>query len=316
MKLEKTKKMTRIRVVWTFICTLALATTVAGRTQEEIRAVLNGVLATEYCGSAMVDGMDAGTAIRGESPVEGMGFVQVEESEWRPVLLEMAENEWEHCLPSIGEDWDEALLDRETSLFRRMLVLLGCSAEADAGVDELMDRVVQEMPCKSLAWNIGVRARTRRALRRQETGRCVEFGEWVCGRWGNESPEHYKFLASLFDGMELCRTDGAKKEIVDYLLDCAGRIEKYGCACVFDMHAEDCLPGWKGSVQRRRLAERFKDEPVHAGTLVWDEKREKYVSNPVVSPNDAAQMLWSRAAAELAADEEALTDLREVYGEW
>ena len=45
-------------------------------------------------------------------------------------------------------------------------------------------------------------------------------------------------------------------------------------------------PGWKGSLQRRRLAERFDNEK-----------------------------LRSRAAAELAADEKELTDLREVYGE-
>lgn len=67
-----------------------LAVTLANaeqRTHDEIKSIVEAVIETEYCGTAMMNGINSTTALYGESPIAGVGFVRLEEEEWRPVLL-------------------------------------------------------------------------------------------------------------------------------------------------------------------------------------------------------------------------------------
>ena len=82
----------------------------------------------------------------------------------------------------------------------------------------------------------------------------------------------------------------------------------------FDAVATERLNGWLGSVQRRRMAERFLDRQPFRRSHVNKETGAVEYDPP--TPEEVANLFRSRAAAELAADEKDLTDLREVYGAW
>ena len=78
--------------------------------------------------------------------------------------------------------------------------------------------------------------------------------------------------------------------------------------------AAEAIPGWIGSVQRRRLAARFPDEPLPRHKFFYLDTNE--IVEGDIDERRIPQMLNRLAAAELAADESELTDLREVYGDW
>lgn len=318
-----------------------------GRTPDEVRDILEDVLSTEYCGTAIANGLGVGSALKGLSPVEGRGFITVAEEEWRPVLLKMAEDELCRCLENaktLAADIRRAqqeiaqciethgtqeererlngvrfrtsrVLDEVTESLQNMLPLLGRAEGGGDEVDLFLERVVHECPPEASAFLTAVRAGVRRTLRRQNATRCLELGSWIRDTWGIESDEHWDFCLSLLISWNLCENELGQGTVVRYLLNTIEQANSYKFCNGFDMYAEEELVGWKGSLQRRRLAERFRNEPARGGCLLWNaEKREYEFTEP--TERDIALMLWSRAAAELAANESELTDLREVYGDW
>lgn len=166
--------------------------------------------------------------------------------------------------------------------------------------------------------------------------RCLELGRLFETSFGIDSLELIYFIRQLAicDAFGRCPTDDDRARLSCFLLDLAARCQKYGSAILIDRVAagEEAfysaendpfafgrpkvgISGWKGSLQRKRLAARFRDEPARGGVLSLDVETGEWVrSEP--TQRDIDQMLWSRAAAELAADESELTDLREVYGDW
>ena len=315
---------------------------------DEIRAIVQAVVETEYCGSAMMDGVNHTAALGGTSPVPGRGFVRLEEAQWRPVVLVMAreefaqrQEEWAELLENVRRTSDAlsacrtsraSRAERDTALdvynrasralnhplakFNRMLVLLGSTGETDEALDAFLERVVKECPPECDTLDTGILVWVRRTLREQRSERCFELGRWIREKWGFESAQHGRFCRTLFASMsELPRSDSERGKIARYLLDAVEHYERYESCWGFDMDAASNLPGWKGSLQRKRLAERFRDEPARGGTSHWDEETREYVRD---SPRqrDVDLMLWSRAAAELATEDAELTDLREVYGDW
>lgn len=341
------------KTVWAVTCmaTLAFAETMAAspaRNADEIRDIVADVLGTEYCGTAIMDGVDQTAALAGNAPVAGRGFVRVEEAEWRPVVLGMAKEEFARRLgetPELVEnihnaraalsackaarashaEQEEALgvylratreLNRRFEKFGRMLVLLGDTGERDEEVDAFLERVVKECPQECDALSTGILAWVRRTLREQRAERCLELGRWIREQWGFESPQHGMFVRTLFPGLgELCRSDSERGAVARYLLAAVEHYEHHGFCRGFDMYASDYLPGWTGSLQRKRLAARFRNESVLSGTTHWDDERREYVPD-VPTQRDVEKMLWSRAASELSAKDTDLTDLREVYGDW
>lgn len=137
----------------------------------------------------------------------------------------------------------------------------------------------------------------------------------VQSTWGHESPEHWNFCLELVLARDLCGSCAGKALLSGYLLESLDQADGYAFCNNLSMPMEDKWPEWKGGLQRRRLAERFKEEPARGAFLRWNEEKWEYErSEP--TERDIAWMMWSRAAAELAADESELTDLREVYGDW
>lgn len=318
-----------------------------GRTPDEVRSILETAVDTEYCGTAMMEGINSFSALQGDAPAEELGFVRLEEEEWRPVLLKMAEDELCRCLgnaKTLAADIRRAqqeiaqciethgtqeererlngvrfrtsrVLDEVTESLQNMLPLLGRAEGGGDEVDLFLERVVHECPPEASAFLTAVRAGVRRTLRRQNATRCLELGSWIRDTWGIESDEHWDFCLSLLISWNLCENELGQGTVVRYLLNTIEQANSYKFCNGFDMYAEEELVGWKGSLQRRRLAERFRNEPARGGCLLWNaEKREYEFTEP--TERDIALMLWSRAAAELAANESELTDLREVYGDW
>ena len=90
-----------------FVFTAVALTGVARSQARDVREALDALLSTEYCATATMNGMDLSTALRGQSPVSGGGYFDVDESDWVPVLLEMAGEELEECIRDTANDIDE-----------------------------------------------------------------------------------------------------------------------------------------------------------------------------------------------------------------
>ena len=316
------------------------------RTHGEIRGIVEAVVDTEYCGTAMMNGINSTTALCGESPIAGVGFVRLEEEEWRPVLLAMAREEFEKCqdaMTNLSENVREArdalaaslearrpkqevdtahraLLTAEHTLnqrlekLQRMLPALGRADGDDADLDAFLKRVVQECPRECDALNTGIQSAVARALLTQRAGACKELGEWIRDTYGLESAEHVMFCRSLFNNAGLIRTDSELGIVARYLLSSVELAKDYGFCHSFDMYAKDDLPGWKGSLQRKRLAERFPNEPLPRFRH-WDEEKQEMVDGDVIQAM-LPLLLANSATEELAKEESDLTDLRNVYGDW
>ena len=315
--------------------------------EEEIRSIVEDAVHTEYCGTAMLDGLSPVMALRGEAPLAEHGFVRLAEEDWRPVLLEWAKRELEERMVEAREKEDIVLglrqelsscaerygpkeerarlsnaqveairaLDETTRTLRQMIPFL---AAAQGGGDEIEDflvRIIRDYPRESSVHIASIRAWLQRVLRQEDASRCLSFGQWLQSTWGHESPEHWNFCLELVLSRDLCGSRAGKALLSGYLLESLEQADGYAFCNNLSMSMEDKWPEWKGSLQRRRLAERFKEEPARGAFLRWNEEKREYErSKP--TEQDIAWMMWSRAAAELAADESELTDLREVYGDW
>ena len=299
------------------------------------------LLATEYCGTGTFEGMGMSSAIRGESPVSDDGVFDVPEEEWLPVLLEMADEELEACKRDTAEDIAEIRRlkagsescgnsddERTSYLWKaqrrvegrgyKLMKIVSCLKYAEGGTAQVLDmleRIGLESPPEFNLAKIVSISMVKKACRDGQFARCLEFGRRCREIHGPDSLQEWYICFELGSfGLPTLSQESERRVCYRYLLEFSETIGNIHSAIPFEGMAQRMIPGWVGSVQRRRLAARFPDEPIPR-RLVWDVDRQQYVEGEI-DERRIPQMLNRRAAAELAADESELTDLRKVYGDW
>ena len=300
---------------------------------EGMRAMLEHILDTEYCGDAMLEGVTQAAALRGEAPVDGVGFVRLAEEDWPAVLAEMTEEEV-RCMLQEGKMKSGA----EVRHLCNMISLLGSTKE---NVDEVLQLLRQMAGQTTPEWDsLLLRALScawiHLTLERIGAQKALELGRYWGDARGVDSRELKVFVYSLgiCNAFEECKTDEDRAEMARFMGEMSERCTTGDTALVIDkisaggefFHpnpvSDDSsafgppyagAPGWIGSLQRRRMAERFLDW--RPPRFRRDQETGNLVAAPP-TPQDVQNMLAARAATELAADEKDLTDLREVYGAW
>lgn len=323
---------------------VALFCFVAETEGRTVREAVDALLATRYCGTAAFDGMGLATAIRGETPIAGGDGFDVPEEEWLPVLLEMTAEELEACKRDTADDisgirqreaagakrdanntsdnedakylW--AAYERVQARASKLATMVNCLQFTDGGTDgvlNMLERVGVECPgeCDVSHWVID--SIVNKACRCGKYTRCLEFGRRCRDLHGPGCYEEWKLCCNLGNfGLPMLDAESARRECYRYMMEVSETLGSLYFAREFDEMAEKVIPGWVGSVQRRRLAARFPNEPLPRRQS-WDYDRQEFVEGEIDELR-IPQMLNRRAAAELAANESELTDLREVYGDW
>jgi hypothetical protein len=301
----------------------------------KMRAVLESIVDTEYCGEALAEGVTHVAALCGMAPVKGIGFVKLDEKDWPVVLTEMANEEFERLLQ---EGKLHSIMD--VKRLRNMIGLLGTARCDAAPILAFFRKMAERATPKwqtvlfmsiSCAW-IDLTIEKDGAEKSLELGRILESS---CG---TDSMITGIFLEQLgwCDAFGRCKTQEDLAALSRFVMEVAEKCQNEGRASSIDsiaageayFHpAEDDtasftigkpkmgVPGWKGSIQRKRLAERFKDEPAKPSTYRIDANTGERIY-PAPTQRDIDRMIWSRAASELATEDSELTDLREVYGDW
>lgn len=308
---------------------------------RSVREALDVLLATEYCGTATFEGVDISSALRGETPVSDDGIFDVQEEEWLPVLLGMAEEELEGCKRDTAEDvagirrWEAAGEQRDNSndegtrylwdAYKRvksrchkLMKIVVCLQYAEGGTEQVLDileRIGLESPPEyDLSLRVAV-SMVKKACRDGQYVRCVDLGRRYRKLYGPGCREEWKLCRELcYLGLPMLDAESARWECYRYMLEVGESQNSLPLARGFDEMAEEVIPGWVGSVQRRRLAARFPDEPMPHHQFFHPVTGE--IVDGEIDERRVPQMLNRRAAEELAADESKLTDLREVYGDW
>ena len=272
---------------------------------ERMREIVERLVESDFCGDAVLDGVTASAAANGEAPIEGVGFAKLDEEDFTAVAIEMAEEELAGLLAkhAAGEPV-------ETRRLCQIAVLLGNTTVRHDEVLGVLKRIAERSLPEwgstpafgtSLAW-------IKLTIGNEGARKTVELGQFYQTARGTDSPDFLSFLEALplDDAFGKCRTDDEAAVLLRFLVEASETCQSGRTARMIDKvaggeafyappyfdaadkkHYRTGAPGWKGSLQRRRLAERFDNDKLRA-----------------------------RAAAELAADEKDLTDLREVYGEW
>lgn len=300
----------------------------------EMREMLERILDTEYCGDAMMEGVTQAAAIRGEAPVEGF-WGRLDEADWPVVLVGMADEEFARLLQE-GKLY--SIMD--VKRLRDMIGLLG-TARCDATpilafFRKMAERATPEwdtvlFTTLGYAW-IDLTIEKEGAVKSLELERVFEAS---CGA---DSTPCRIFLKQLgrCDAFGRSKTQDDLDVLSRFVLERAERCTREGEASSIDRvaageayydHEEGNpdpfalgaphmgVPGWKGSLQRKRLAERFKDVPAKSRVSWTDPNTGDRVDAPI-RQQDIDRMIWSRAATELATEDSDLTDLRQVYGDW
>lgn len=322
-----------------FVWALALFACVAGAQGRTVREALDALLRTEYCGTAGLDGIGLSTAIHGETPLAGGGLFKVQEEEWRPVLIEIANDELDaykrYVADRAAKNQDgvpEATFDvvgygqftesevRSRALCGRLRAIAMVSLFAEGGTEQLLDmleRIALEAPEESFGNYHVSNAFVKKASQIGQFSRCLELGRKcraVHGPGGDDTMEWYLFRHFVDIALPLVDTDAERAKCFRYILGFSETLTNLFLSREFDEWAADSMPGWVGSIQRRRLAARFPDESIPRRTG-YDFNTHQTVDLGI-DETTLPRMLKNRAAAELAADESELTDLREVYGDW
>ena len=311
-----------------------LLSCIAGAQARTVREALDVLLATEYCRTATSEGMGLSSAIRGESPVSDDGVFDVPEEEWLPVLLEMAGEELEACKRDTAADIAEIRRLEATSELRgnsddertrnlwkalrrvegrgyKLMKMVSCLKSAEGGTEQVLDMLerigLESPPELRIAKAVSI-SMVNKTFRDGQFARCLEFGRRCRELHGPDSDQEWWICFELGTfGVPTLNEESDRRACYRYMLEFAETIGNIYNARPFDSMAQRMLPGWVGSVQRRRLAARFPNEP-NPLDLVKDIEGINLSAWP--------PMLKDSAAAELAADESELTDLREVYGDW
>ena len=311
---------------------ICCAVATQGRT---VREALDVLLATEYCGTATSEGMGLSSAIRGESPVSDDGVFDVPEEEWLPVLLEMAGEELEACKRDTAADIAEIRRLEATSELRgnsddertrnlwkalrrvegrgyKLMKMVSCLKSAEGGTEQVLDMLerigLESPPELRIATAVSI-SMVNKAFRDGQFARCLEFGRRCREIHGpdNDQEGWISFALGTF-GLPTLSQESDRQVCYRYLLEYSETIGNIYRARTFDGMARRMIPGWVGSVQRRRLASRFPDEPLSCVRYCHNGQQVEEIMEPF--------MLNRQAEAELAAKESDLTDLREVYGDW
>ena len=292
-----------------------------------IRAALLAIADTEYCGTAVAEGFGTATAMAGMSPVKDIGFVNLDGQDWVPVALELAGETLGECLDlqtaGAGQNGSEKM-----GRLRRLLNMIGNSEghreQVSAFLERFAKQPIREAPCGESDgfaldwvpsfWIYWFRQSDLETVEGAE--QCMALERWLEEFRSVDSPAVCRFRKALLEmGLARCKNIDAYAVMARCALRIAERTRNLDNCRMFDKQAVSSgLAGWVGSIQRRRLAERFPDEPVPRFQQ-WDEKKRELVDGDVIE-SMLPLMLTRRAAAELAADESELTDLREVYGDW
>jgi hypothetical protein len=289
---------------------------------------------TEYCGEAVAAGLGMKTALEGKSPVEGFGFAKADEEEWFPVALRMGREDLEtmrelHEKAFSSETADGTVQQRIDKTFghlEKVVRLVGMSENhSDEALAFLESLLWTRLPGRegSPADRLGPpplgfwRHWIQQSDLETEAGveRCLAAARKYAGQYGMGSAGNFAFCANwLENGAKRCKPETGYAAAARHVLASMEHFAEHRECYILDRDAIDGgLAGWAGSLQRRQMAERFKDlTPPKVPR--WNEETQQ--EELAVYAEMWPFILSRRAAAELAADEKDLTDLREVYGAW
>ena len=304
----------------------------------EMREALNQILDTDYCGESTLVGITQGAALHGEAPIPDVGFRKLAEEDWLHVLLEMANEEFDRLK-------EEGKLDfpgRDTGRLTKMVALLGTTQGDAAPVLDFIRKMAEQsrpewapdcFEAASCDW-------IDLTIEKEGATKCLELVRMLEASSGKYSALWFAYFSMLgaCDTFARCPTSEDLAILARFIMEAADLSQNHVQARTIDVTAageahfhadpEDPyafgppmmgVPGWKGSLQRKRLAERFRDVPAVGRVLgSYNVDTGEMVPEVLVEPTqrDIDRMIWARAAKELATDDAELTDLREVYGDW
>lgn len=299
---------------------------------DSVREEVSRIIELEPCGHVWASGW---------TPTHALESREILESEWRPAAIVLADeelNRWRngdyaqevflmHHLRTLAYNSHDAseneerlkrAAELEQSLLvaglrlRRLTALIGATGDNREEALRTLFYIAREAPEESKAPGTARSAWVRLALASEDPVRFKELGDWILETSGSDSSQFIDFCHALWKaGLPPINShEETVKEVSRWLLSAAEQFKNPASAEDFDRCANGeaffdrpamspdarrlpGLKGWEGSLQRKHLAERF--------------------SSPDALPGTRFQ---ARVAAELAADESELTDLREVYGDW
>ncbi len=302
----------------------------------EVREALNQILDTDYCGESALAGVTQRAALQGEAPSEGGSFRKFAEEDWLPVLLDMANEEFGRLAKggNLGSR-------RDTDRLWHMIALLGAAQDNVApALDFIHKMAVQATP----GWESGFFLFASAVwidltIEKEGAAKCLELSRLFDVSCGSYSWAWWIYFDTLgaCDAFARCPTDQDLAILSRFVMEAADQCRSAELASQLDALAAGeshfhlaptdsdpfalgapmmGVPGWKGSLQRKRLAERFRDVPARGSVYkIYNlETGEKVLAEP--TQRDIDRMIWARAAKELATDDAELTDLRKVYGDW
>jgi hypothetical protein len=289
---------------------------------DEIRDALIAIADSEYCGTGIDEGLGIKAAMSGTAPVEGVGFVRLDEEEFLPIAISLAKQELGKCREVLELD-DAGAAQKQIARFSRLVTVIGATPDATGQVLDFLEEFAKEPTEKSGGialdlvpwfWDFWF----GQADLNSEVGvkRCLALGEWIEELRGSECDAHRKFCRSLLEkGLKKCENQESYAALARHALRSVENWNDVNYCRSFDRIAETSeLQGWVGSIQRRRLAERFANEPLPR-LQKWDAEKKMMVEGEIIETM-LPLMLKRRAAEELATQESVLTDLRQVYGDW
>jgi hypothetical protein len=294
------------------------------RGESEVRAFLEDVLQTRYCGDAMVEaGLGPMAALEGKAPVGNRGFAKADEADWFPVALAMAREEMERLRQADADgQGGEASLARLAGLAELLARSSGHREEALGFLAPLATEEWEGVP-GGLADRLGRDSggywewwlRQSDLATEEGVGKCLALVKEYVARRGADAKGNHEFcVLALRYGMARCGTREGTAALARHVLWSMERFPTHLQCKILDSAAvEGGFEGWRGSLQRRRLAERFIGEKAPL-MPVWHDETHSFAQEPTEQSRNS--LLSRRAAMELAAEEKDLTDLREVYGDW
>ena len=290
--------------------------------QEAIREAIVAIADTHYCGSAMAEGLGTREALSANAPVDGIGFVRLDGEDWVPVAIELADE----GLSGYRNNLSEGKTDIANHLANRvsnLVLMVGRSESNHELACGFLERFAKEPIGEDNRfasdlvlgfWDCWFQQADLDTLAGAE--RCLALGRWMEERCGAESSSLCRYRRTLLTrGLARCGNNDAYAALARHALQLVEDYKDVNNCRMFDKQAvSGNLRGWVGSMQRRRLAARFPDEPIPR-VKYFDETKQEMVDGEVIE-SMVPLMLNRRIATELAEKEANLTDLRSVYGNW